>query len=235
MSNNARLQLGNESFDLPIVVGSEEEQAVDIRALRAQSGYIILDDGYGNIGACESAITFIDGEKGILRYRGFPIEQLAQHSSFIETAHLLIWGELPSTSQLRMFREQLTKHMALHEDIRHHFDLFPTDSPPMAVLSAVLNALSCFHPEFLQIEDESGFAEGVARIMAKVRTIAAYSYRHAMGLPEKMFTVIFAIGRMPGWIAHWYEGQFLNKSRINRPRQIYTGSTERDYVPLGDR
>ena len=428
MSDTARLELGDESIELPVIVGTENEHAVDIRALRAQTGYITLDDGYGNTGACESAITFIDGEKGILRYRGIPIEQLAEHSNFIESAHLLIWGELPTSQQLKQFSDLLTKHMQLHEDIRHHFDLFPSDSPPMAVLSAVLNALSCFHPEMLEITDEDSFSEGVARIMAKVRTIAAYSYRHAKGLPtiyphpkksytenflhmmfsepyeefhpnlelvkaldlifllhadheqncststvrmvgsseanlfasvaagvcalwgplhgganvavvdmleqirsanlsvkdyvqqvkdkkagirlmgfghrvyknfdprakiikeiagsvlsklhiddptlaiaeeleetalqddyfvsrklypnvdfysgvilraigipEDMFTVIFAIGRMPGWIAHWYEGRFVSKSRINRPRQVYTGPTERPYTPPTDR
>ena len=428
MSDTARLELGDQSLELPVIVGSENEHAVDIRALRAQTGYITLDDGYGNTGACESAITFIDGEKGILRYRGIPIEELAAKSNFIESAHLLIWGELPTSQEFKAFSDLLTKHMQLHEDIRHHFDLFPSDSPPMAVLSAVLNALSCFHPEMLQIEDEESFVEGVARIMAKVRTIAAYSYRHAKGLPiiyphpkksytenflhmlfsqpyeefhpnlalvkaldlifllhadheqncststvrmvgsseanlfasvaagvcalwgplhgganvavvdmleqirsanlsvkdyvqqvkdkkagirlmgfghrvyknfdprakiikevaasvlgklniddpllaiaeeleeaalsdeyfvqrklypnvdfysgvilraigipEDMFTVIFAIGRMPGWIAHWYEGRFISKSRINRPRQVYTGPTERPYTPVAER
>ena len=428
MSGTARLDLGEQSIDLPVVVGSEDECAIDIRALRAQTGYITLDDGYGNTGACESTITFIDGEKGILRYRGIPIEQLAERSNFIESAMLLIWGELPDSHQYKSFSDLLTKHMQLHEDIRRHFDLFPSDSPPMAVLSAILNALSCFHPEMLEIEDEDTFFEGVARIMAKVRTIAAYSYRHAhglpiiyphpkksytenflhmmfsgpyeefhpnlelvkaldlifllhadheqncststgrmvgsseanlcasvaagvcalwgplhgganvavvemleqiqsanlsvtdyvqqvkdkkagsrlmgfghrgyknfdprakiikqiaeavlaklniddpmlqiakeleevalnddyfiqrklypnvdfysgvilraIGIPKEMFTVMFAIGRMPGWIAHWYEGRFVSKSRINRPRQVYTGPTERPYIPVNER
>jgi citrate synthase len=428
MADTARLDLGDKIVDLPVIVGSEGEHAIDIRALRAQSGYITLDDGYGNTGACESAITFIDGEEGILRYRGIPIEELAVHSRFIETAYLLIWGSLPSQEELSTFSNLLTKHQMLHENIRHHLDLFPPNSPPMAVLSAALNTLSCFHPEFLQIEDEATFHEATARIMAKVRTIAAYSYRHAQGLPiiyphpdkkytenflhmmfsepyedyvpdpelvkaldlifllhadheqncststvrmvgsseanlftsvaagvcalwgplhgganvavvemlenirdanisvqdfmqqvkdkkngirlmgfghrvyknfdpraqiikqttetvlgklhikdslleiaeelegvalrdeyfierklypnvdfysgvilraigipADMFTVIFSIGRMPGWIAHWYEGRFLSPARINRPRQIYTGPTLSKYTPLGER
>jgi citrate synthase len=428
MPETARLQLGDKAIDLPVVVGTENEHAVDISALRAQTGYITLDDGYGNTGACQSAITFIDGEQGILRYRGIPIEEMAEHSDFIETAYLLIWGELPSHQQLTNFSDLLTKHQALHEAIRHHFDLFPTNSPPMAVLSAVLNALSCFNPEFLQIDDEHSFQEAAARLMAKVRTIAAYSYRHdqgfptihphpgkkytanflhmmfsqpykdyepdpeqvrardlllllhadheqncststvrmvgssganlfasvaagvcalwgplhgganmaavdmleeirrnkisvkdfvqqvkdkkngirlmgfghrvyknfdprsriirkaceavlaklqrkdpllelaeeleavaledsyfvdrklypnvdfysgiilrAIGIPHSMFTVMFAIGRMPGWIAQWQEGRFISKSRIHRPRQIYTGPTQRVYTPLDKR
>ncbi len=183
MSDTARLQLDDQTVELPVVVGSEGERAIDISALRAQSGYITLDQGYGNTGSCQSAVTFIDGEEGILRYRGYPIEELAEKSNFIESSWLLIWGELPSQNQLDSFSELLTKHQGLHEDIRHHFDLFPHNSPPMAVLSAVLNALSCFHPEFLDIHDDDTFEEAVARIMAKVRTIAAYSYRHANGFP----------------------------------------------------
>ena len=125
----------------------------------------------------------IDGEEGILRYRGIPIEEVAAHSHFIETAYLLIWGSLSTQEELSTFSNLLTKHQMLHENIRHHLDLFPSASPPMAVLSAALNTLSCFHPEFLQIEDAATFHEAVARIMAKVRTIAAYPYRHAQGLP----------------------------------------------------
>ena len=428
MADTARLDLGDKALDLPVIVGSEGEHAIDIRTLRAQSGYITLDDGYSNTGACESAITFIDGEEGILRYRGIPIEELAAHSHFIETAYLLIWGSLPTQEELSTFSNLLTKHQMLHENIRHHLDLFPSASPPMAVLSAALNTLSCFHPEFLQIEDAATFHEAVARIMAKVRTIAAYSYRHAQGLPiiyphpdkkytenflhmmfsepyeeynsdpelvkaldlifllhadheqncststvrmvgsseanlftsvaagvcalwgplhgganvavvemleniraanisvqdfvqqvkdkkdgirlmgfghrvyknfdpraqiikqtaetvlgklqikdplleiaeeleevalqdeyfiarklypnvdfysgvilraigipKEMFTVMFSIGRMPGWIAHWYESRFLAQSRINRPRQIYTGPTLDSYTPSKNR
>ena len=428
MADTARLDLGDKALDLPVIVGSEGEHAIDIRTLRAQSGYITLDDGYSNTGACESAITFIDGEEGILRYRGIPIEELAAHSHFIETAYLLIWGLLPTQEELSAFSNLLTKHQMLHENIRHHLDLFPSASPPMAVLSAALNTLSCFHPEFLQIEDAATFHEAVARIMAKVRTIAAYSYRHAQGLPiiyphpdkkytenflhmmfsepydeynpdpelvkaldlifllhadheqncststvrmvgsseanlftsvaagvcalwgplhgganvavvemleniraanmsfqdfvqqvkdkkdgnrlmgfghrvyknfdpraqiikqtaetvlgklqikdplleiaeeleevalqdeyfiarklypnvdfysgvilraigipKEMFTVMFSIGRMPGWIAHWHESRFLAQSRINRPRQIYTGPTLDSYTPSEDR
>ncbi len=428
MPETARLELDDKIVELPVVVGTEDERAVDIRVLRAQSGYITLDDGYSNTGACESAITFIDGEQGILRYRGVPIEELAAQSRFIEAAYLLIWGGLPTQEQLSDFSTLLTKHQMLHENIRRHFDLFPPNSPPMAVLSAVLNTLSCFHPEFLEIEDEDTFQEAAARIMAKVRTIAAYSYRHAQGLPiiyphpekkysenflhmmfsqpyedyqpdpelvkaldlifllhadheqncststvrmvgsseanlftsvaagvcalwgplhgganvvvvemlkniraadmsvqdfvqqvkdkkngirlmgfghrvyknfdpraqiikktaetvlgklhikdplleiaeeleeaalrdpyfverklypnvdfysgvilraigipEDMFTVMFAIGRMPGWIAHWYEGRFVSGSRISRPRQIYTGPRQRAYIPLEER
>ena len=428
MSDRARLQLGDKTYDLPIVVGSENEHAIDISKLRAQSGYITLDEGYSNTGACKSAITYIDGEKGILRYRGIPIETLAEHSTFIEVAYLLIWGSLPTKDQLDTFSELMTKHSFLREQIRHHFEVFPPGSPPMAVLSAALNSLACFYPELLDTENVDVFEEAAARIISKVRTIAAYSYKHdmghylvyphpeknfgenffhmmfsepykdaepnpvlvraldvllllhadheqncststvrmvgssganlftsvaagvsalwgplhgganvavvdmletiqaqgisvkdyvqqvkdkkagirlmgfghrvyknfdprariikkqaenvlaqmdikdpllglaeelegvaledeyfierklypnvdfysgvilrALGIPTRMFTVMFAIGRMPGWIAQWHEDRFITNGKIQRPRQVYTGPTEMCYVPLEER
>ena len=197
MADTAQLKIADKTIELPIVVGSEGEKAVDISKLRSETGFITLDHGYGNTGSCQSDITFIDGEKGILRYRGYPIEQLAEKSSFIEVAHLLIWGELPNQRQLDDFSELLTAHQMLHEAILDHFDLFPSNAPPMAVLSSVLNALSSFHPQLLEIGDESTFQAAVARIMAKVRTIAAFTYRHALGYniiyphPDKKYSANF--------------------------------------------
>ncbi len=181
MADTARLQIGDQSVELPIVEGSENEKALDTSALRSETGYITLDQGYGNTGSCQSGITFIDGDKGILRYRGYAIEDLSEHSNFIETSYLLIWGELPTAAQLEEFSDLLTKHQMLREGLKHHFNLFPPNSPPMAVLSSVLNALSCYYPELLEIEDDEMFTEAAARIMAKVRTIAAYSYRQQLG------------------------------------------------------
>tara|TARA_B100001250_G_scaffold414273_1_gene451660 strand:+ start:1632 stop:2912 length:1281 start_codon:yes stop_codon:yes gene_type:complete len=197
MADTAQLRIADMTVELPIVVGSEGEKAVDISKLRSETGYITLDHGYGNTGSCQSDITFIDGEKGVLRYRGYPIEQLAEKSSFIEAAHLLIWGELPTQGQLDEFSELLTAHQMLHEAILDHFDLFPSNAPPMAVLSSVLNALSSFHPQLLEIGDETTFQAAVARIMAKVRTIAAFTYRHALGYniiyphPDKKYSANF--------------------------------------------
>ncbi len=181
MAETARLQAGDQSVELPVVVGSEGEKAFDIAKLRAETGYIALDPGYGNTGSCQSDITFIDGDAGILRYRGYAIEELAEYSRFIEVAHLLIWGELPNAAQLDEFSALLTKHQMLREEVKQHFSLFPPNSPPMAVLSSVLNALSCYYPELLEIQDEETFIEAAARIMSKVRTIAAYSYRQQLG------------------------------------------------------
>ena len=183
MTKNATLTYDGKSFELPTVAGTENETAVDISHLRAKSGLITLDNGYANTGACNSNITFIDGEHGILRYRGYPVEELAERSSFVETAYLLIFGELPTATQLAEFRRLLGQHEYIHEDMLHHFDGFPTNAPPMAILSAMINALGCFQPEFMQPEDNDHFMEPAARLMSKVRTIAAASYRKSIGRP----------------------------------------------------
>ncbi len=430
MSNTetAKLELDGQSLELPVVVGTENERGVDISKLRGSTGYITLDNGYANTGSCQSSITYIDGEKGILRYRGIPIEQLAEKSTFVETAWLLIHGELPNKEQIDSFRALLTEHELLHEGLHKHFNMFPASSHPMAILSAMINACSCYHPDIMKLESEDTFESASARLISKVRTIAAASFktsighpmmypmpalrycpnflhmmfsrpnkpyepsdevvdalnqililhadheqncststvrmvassganlfascsagvcalwgplhgganvavlemlqqiqdnktdlnqfmekvkdkesgvrlmgfghrvyknfdprakilkaasdkvlaklhvkdplldiaRHledvalkdsyfkdrnlypnvdfysgiimrAMGIPVNMFTVIFAIGRMPGWIAQWKEVHNDPNARINRPRQIYTGHTQRDYVPLEKR
>src|SRR3954470_17899887 len=154
MSRTAILTFEGRTVELPVVEGSEGELAVDISQLRAEAGLITLDTGFGNTGACRSAITFIDGERGILRYRGIPIEQLAERSTFIETAWLLIFGRLPTQTELDHFRDRLTFHAPLHESFRHHFEGFPADAPPMATLSAMINTLCCFHPQVLEMEDD---------------------------------------------------------------------------------
>ncbi len=426
-TETASLQLPDQTIELPITVGTENEHGVDISKLRAQTSYITSDDGYGNTGSCQSKICFINGEKGILRYRGIPIEQVAEHSTFVETAWLLIFGELPTKDQLEGFSAQLTEHQFLHEGLRHHFEGFPATAHPMATLSAMINAVSCYHPDVLDVDaGEEAFMSAAARLISKVRTIAAMAYQNsigqamiypkpdldycsnflhmmfsqpnkdydldpdivkalnqifilhadheqncststvrmvgssranlfascsagvcalwgplhgganvavldmlghisdnnidmkdyvervkkkevklmgfghrvyknfdpratilkkaadkilpnlgvkdplldmarrmeeialedsyfkdrnlypnvdfysgiimrAMGIPVSMFTVMFAIGRMPGWIAHWKELHDDPKARIYRPRQIYTGYTERDYVPMDKR
>lgn len=172
---------GKGEFELPVVVGTENEHSIDISRLRTDSGYITLDDSFGNTGSCQSQITYINGEKGILRYRGIPIEELARNSTFIETAMLLIWGELPTESELSHFRELLTEHERLHEGLRHAFDGFPTSGHPMAILSAMINAVSCYHPDVMEMEDEWSFEIAAARLLSKVRTIAAAAYRMSTG------------------------------------------------------
>lgn len=183
MDNVAKLKIDGKTCSLPIVVGSEGERGIDISTLRQATGCIALDEGYGNTGACRSDITFIDGEKGILRYRGIPIEALAENSSFIETAFLLIYGHLPNHKELRRFSDLLTQNEMLHEDLKFHFEGFPAHAHPMAILSAMINATSCFVPGVLDAYDPSAFELQAARLLAKVRTIAAFAYRKSHGLP----------------------------------------------------
>lgn len=173
---NARLSLDGREYEFPTVLGSEGEVGIDISALRAQSGAITLDAGYGNTGACKSAITFIDGEKGILRYRGYPIEQLAEKAAFSEVAYLLIYGELPNRTQFADWRRKLTYHSMIHEDMKKFFEGFPPTAHPMAILSAMVATMSTYYPGY-QSE------EAIVRLMAKAKTIAAYAYKKSIGQP----------------------------------------------------
>jgi len=183
MTDKAILTVDGKSYEFPVVTGTEGERAIDISDLRAKTGLITLDPSYGNTGCCTSAITFIDGEKGILRYRGYPIEEIAEKATFIETAQLLIFGKLPTPDENARFSERLTRNAPLHEAFKHHFEAFPVDAPPMAMLSAMINSLSCFHQEFFKREEADWLEEAAARLISKVRTIAAYSYRASSGLP----------------------------------------------------
>ncbi len=420
----ARLSLDGADYEFPTVVGSENEVGVDISSLRAKTNAITLDPGFGNTGSCQSAITFIDGEKGILRYRGYPIEQLAENASFSEVSFLLIYGELPNRQQLTEWRRKLTYHSMIHEDMKKFFEGYPPTAHPMAILSAMVSSMSTYYADDPKSEPD----QNIVRLLAKLKTIAAYAYKksvgqpmiyprnelsyvanflhmlfavpaepysvpkvledalnallilhadheqncststvrlvgssqanlyasisagicalwgplhgganqevlqmlerirddggdykkfvalakdkkanfklmgfghrvyknydpraiilrkkcddvlgllgindplleiakhleevalhdeyfverklypnvdfysgiiyRAMGIPTNMFTVMFALGRLPGWIAHWKEQRDDATSRINRPRQIYTGSTERKFTPLDER
>src|SRR5262245_56302201 len=183
MDKSAELKLDGKTCALPIVEGSEQERAVDISSLRDSTGYITLDDGYANTGSCQSRITFIDGEKGILRYRGIPIEELAEKSTFIEVAHLIIMGKLPNSTELRQFSNLLTENELLNEAMKHHFEGFPANAHPMAILSSMINAASCFYPELLTSDQRNHFVIQAARLLSQVRTIAAFAYRKSRGLP----------------------------------------------------
>jgi citrate synthase len=181
MNKVVRLEIDNKTHEFPVVVGSEGEKAIDISTLRNKTGYITLDEGYGNTGSCRSRITYIDGEKGILRYRGIPIEELAEKSTFTETAYLLIWGKLPNSQEMKDFSNLLTKNEMLHEDMKFHFEGFPANAHPMAILSSMINAAGCFFPQMLNPDEV--FLLQVARLISQVRTIAAFSYRKSLGLP----------------------------------------------------
>ena len=180
--NNAKLELKGKVYELPVIEGTEGETGVDISKLRDQSGSITLDDGYGNTGSCLSKVTFIDGEKGILRYRGIPIEELAEKSTFIETAYLIIYGHLPKREELQRFSQLLAQNENLHEGMKHHFEGFPPNAHPMAILSAMINASSCFYPGLMGPANRERFDVHAARLISQVRTIAAFAYRKSRGL-----------------------------------------------------
>jgi len=179
MSHTCRLELDGTSYDLPVVEGTENELAIDISKLRDTTGYITLDDGYGNTGSCKSAVTYIDGDEGILRYRGIPIEQLAEHSSFVEAAWLVIFGKLQTPADRDRFSDLLTENSAMPLSMRKHFDAFPPNAHPMAILSAMINSLSVHEPQ-ADIDDDWALEMVAARLMSKVRTIAAASYKSSI-------------------------------------------------------
>ncbi|HEY5653859.1 MAG TPA: citrate synthase [Pontiella sp.] len=184
MSNKVKLEYNGTSLELDTVVGSENEVGIDITQLRAKTGMITLDPGYGNTGSCSSDITFINGEKGILRYRGYAIEELAEKSTFMETAFLVLYGYLPKKEELDAFEESIRDESSLHYGMRSHFEGFPDHAPPMAVLSAMLSVLSCYNTELLTTATEGpGFTVPSAKIISKVRAMAAWTYRTSVGKP----------------------------------------------------
>ncbi len=180
----ARLEYEGKSWDFPVVTGTEGESAIDIGQLRAKTGLITLDPSYGNTGSCLSAITFSDGEKGILRHRGYSIEQLAEAADFIEVAYLLIYGELPTEPQRAAFRKMLTENSLIHEDMLNFFVGMPPQAHPMGILSSMINALALYYPNYLMEEkDDAAFDLMAARLISKVRTISAFSYKKSIGEP----------------------------------------------------
>ncbi len=198
MSETARIEIGDKSVEVPIVEGSEKEIGLDIAKLRASTKAITLDPGFVNTGSCQSGITFLNGEEGILRYRGYPIEQLAEKSNFLEVSYLLIYGDLPTPAQLQQFQENITYHTMLHEDLKHIFNAFPRNAHPMAILSCVVCALSTFYPD-TSPENKESMDMGVWRLIGKLPTIAAWAYKKSIGQP-----FVYPLNALP------YCSNFLN-------------------------
>lgn len=184
MSEIAKIELGGKMYEFPVIEGTENEKAIDISKLRDTTGYITLDTGYKNTGATKSAITFLDGEEGILKYRGYPIEQLAEKATFLEVAYLLIYGDLPTKTQLDNFNKDITNHTLVHEDVKQFFEAYPAKAHPMGVLSSIICSLSTFYPESLD-PNRSPEAKNltILRLMGKVPTLAAWAYKNAMRHP----------------------------------------------------
>lgn len=178
-----KLILDGKELDLPVVVGTENEHGLDISNLLKQTGHITLDEGFMNTGSTTSAITYLDGDVGILRYRGYPIEEIAEHCDFVETSYLLIYGKLPTATELAGFRESIRRHTMIHEDMRSFYNGFPKDAHPMAILSSVVGALSTFYQDSLDVHDPRQVEISIHRLLAKLPTIAAYSYKKSFGQP----------------------------------------------------
>ncbi|MCL4150562.1 UNVERIFIED_CONTAM: hypothetical protein GTU68_064436, partial [Idotea baltica] len=186
MSKEATLTLEDKTFSFPIIEGVEGEKAVDFRSLRAETGYITYDEGYGNTGSCQSEVTYIDGENGILRYRGYSIEELAEKSDFVETAYLCIYGELPTAAQRESFGHAIRENSGIDERMRRMVEGYPSDAHPMAILSAMMSSMACYDPELAtndRAKDLVNFEKAAALALSKVRTVAAASYRMSKGLP----------------------------------------------------
>jgi citrate synthase len=184
MSETARIILGDQEFEFPVITGSENEKAIDISKLRATTGHITLDPGYKNTGATKSGITYLDGENGVLRYRGYSIEELADKASFLEVAFLLIHGELPNAEQLEYFENSITKHTLVHENMKRFFQAFPQGAHPMGMLSSMISSLSTFYPESQNPNRSVTDIElTIHRLIAKLPTLAAQAYKHNMGHP----------------------------------------------------
>lgn len=181
--NTVVFEIEGKRVELPVKTATTGERSIDISGLRAQTGYTVLDPGFGNTCSCESRITYVNGEKGVLLYRGLPIETVAEKMTFVETAWMLIYGRLPTLAELKQFSSLLTENELLHEGLLHHFEAFPPNGQPMSILSAVVNSLVCYSPEILENRSEDEVRNSAAAIISKVRTIAAFSYRKALGLP----------------------------------------------------
>jgi citrate synthase len=183
VSEKAEIKAGTTVLEAPIVVGSENERAIDISQLRAKTGLVTLDPAFMNTASTKSAITYLDGDKGLLRYRGIPIEQLAESSSFVEVCYLLIYGDLPTEQQLRTFSTLLTRHSLIHEDMKHFFEGFPSGAHPMAVLAAMVVSMGTYYPDALDVDNREILDITIARLISKVRTIAAFAYKKSIGQP----------------------------------------------------
>jgi citrate synthase len=182
MADTAKLELEGKAHELPVVIGTENEKGLDVTRLKASTGYVTLDPGYANTGSCTSAITYIDGDQGILRYRGYDIAELCEKSTFMEVCYLLIYGELPTTGQYTTFKDKVLFHSLIHEDMKSFFTAYPGHAHPMAILSAMVCSLSVYHPELLQPDQSADEKDQtIAHLLSKVRVLAAFAYKRSVG------------------------------------------------------
>lgn len=210
MSETASLKIGEQIYELPIITGTEGEKAIDISKLRDSSGFITLDSGYKNTGATKSAITYLDGEEGILKYRGYGIEELAEKSTFIEVAYLLIYGNLPNQNELKSFQSDISRHTLIHEDMKNFFDGFPSKSHPMGQLSSLICSLSSFYPDSLNSKQTAEeLNQTIIKLLAKMTTVVSWIYKKSLGHP-----IIYPQNKLD------YVSNFLNMTFGQRTEEI---------------
>jgi len=214
MSDSAILQYAGKSYEFPVIQGSENELAIDIKTLRTGSGIVTIDPGYKNTGSCESAITFLDGEKGILRYRGYSIEDLAEKADFLEVAYLLIFGELPNKEQLDTFHNDIKEESQVDEEMKKILDAFPKAAHPMGVLSSLTSALVAFNPTSVDVASETAMYRSIVRILAKFPVLVAWTQRKKKGLPLDYGDHTL------GYVENFHKMMFKNLTRSTKKTKL---------------
>ena len=228
MSKTAVLEIDGDKFELPVIVGSENEKAVDISKLRDQSGVITLDPGYKNSGACTSEITFLDGELGILRYRGYSIEDLADKAHFLEVSYLVIFGELPTAVQLEQYETDIRRYTLVNEEMKNIIDGFPKTAHPMGVLSALTSALTAFNPKSVNVENEKEMYEAVCKTMGKFLVIATWTYRKSMGYPLNYYD------NTKGYVENFMHLMFQLPTGPYTPDQVVINALDKLFILHAD-
>ena len=228
MSKTAKLEIDGKTFEFPVITGSENESAVDISKLRDLSGFITLDPGYKNSGSCKSDITFLDGELGILRYRGYSIEDLAEKANFLEVSYLLIFGELPTNNQLEQFENDIRKYTLVNEEMKNIIDGFPKTAHPMGVLAALTSALTAFNPKSVNVEKEKEMYEAVCKIMGKFMVIASWTYRKSMGFPLNYYD------NTKGYVENFMRLMFQLPTGPYTPNPIVIDALDKLYILHAD-
>jgi citrate synthase len=228
MSNIATLEIDGKKYEFPVVVGTENEVAIDIEKLRGETGAITLDPGYKNSGSCQSAITFLDGEQGILRYRGYSIEDLASRSNFLEVSYLLIFGELPTAAELEKFENTIRKYTLVHEEMKNIIDGFPKTAHPMGVLASLTSALTAFNPKSVNVANDKEMYEAVCKTMGKFLVIATWTYRKAMGYPLNYYD------NTKGYVENFMQLMFALPTGPYKPNPVVVDALDKLFILHAD-
>ncbi|MBF00016.1 MULTISPECIES: citrate synthase [Flavobacterium] len=228
MSNIATLEIDGKKYEFPVVVGTENEVAIDIEKLRGETGAITLDPGYKNSGSCQSAITFLDGEQGILRYRGYSIEDLASKSNFLEVSYLLIFGELPTAAELEKFENTIRKYTLVHEEMKNIIDGFPKTAHPMGVLASLTSALTAFNPKSVNVANDKEMYEAVCKTMGKFLVIATWTYRKAMGYPLNYYD------NTKGYVENFMQLMFALPTGPYKPNPVVVDALDKLFILHAD-